>query len=223
MQPFDEQLAARVDRYIESLFIPGDETLDANLRATREAGMPEIQVSAVQGKALYLIARMRGARRVLEIGTLAGYSTTWLARALPPDGRVITLEFNPTHAAVARRNLDLAGCGAMVEIRVGPAAESMRAMIDAAEPPFDLIFIDADKVSYPEYLRLSLALSRPGTVILADNVIRNGLVLEDAPADPNARGAKAFNEALAKDARLESVILPIFRDKLDGMAVAIVR
>ncbi|MDE3164512.1 MAG: O-methyltransferase [Acidobacteriota bacterium] len=223
MERIDEQLAARVDEYIERLFAAPDAALSENLREMRAAGIPEINVSPVQGKLLYLLARLAGARRVLEIGTLAGYSTTWLARALPPDGRLLTLEIDEGRAGVARRNLERAGCGEMVEIRVGPAADSLRGLIAAGTPPFDLIFVDADKAGYPEYLGLALQLARPGSVILADNVIRGGRAIEDAPPDDNARGAKAYNEAVAADPRLESVILPIFRGKLDGMAISIVR
>lgn len=223
LEPFDEHLAARVDGYIETLFAPSDAALEQSLRDLEAAGMPEISVSPAQGKLLQLIARMSGARRVLEIGTLAGYSAIWLARALPSGGRLISLEVDAAHAAVARRNIERAGLSTIVDIRLGAAADSMRRLIDAREQPFDLIFVDADKQSYPEYLDLSLALSRPGTVILADNVIRSGRVMEDAPSDANVRGAKAFNQALAANPRLDSVIVPVFRQKLDGMSISIVR
>jgi predicted O-methyltransferase YrrM len=223
MEPLNERLVEQIDGYIEDLFVPPDEALSANLRDADAAGLPPIQVSPNQGKLLYLMARMAGARRILEIGTLGGYSTTWLARALPADGALLTLELDETHAAVARRNLQRAGVDSLVEIRVGPAAASLRSLIAAGAPPFDLIFLDADKVGYVEYLELSLQLSRTGTVILADNVIRNGLVLAEHPDDATDRGAKAYNDAIARHPRLESLILPIMRHRVDGLAISIVR
>ncbi len=219
---FDDKLAKRVDGYIERLFIPRDDTLEQGLKDSERAGLPAINVSANEGKLLYLIARMAGARRVLEIGTLGGYSTTWLARALPPDGKLITLELDQKHADVARRNLDRAGVGERVEIRVGRAVDSLRGMVERGEGPFDLIFIDADKESYVEYLNRSIQLARPGTIILADNLIRNGRVLERHPSDSSARGVQAYNDAIAADPRLDSLILPIIRDNLDGVSISIV-
>src|SRR5512135_2152856 len=174
MESFDEQLAVKIDHYIEHLFNPHDEALAQNLRDAQAADLPAINVSPNEGKLLYLIAKMAGAKRVLEIGTLGGYSTTWLARALPADGKVITLELDQKHAEVARKNLERAGVAGRVEVRVGRATETLRRMIDQREAPFDVIFIDADKTGYVEYLNLSLRLSRTGTVILADNLIRNG-------------------------------------------------
>jgi len=223
MTKFDEQLAQKIDTYIESLFVPADPVLAANIANSHADGLPAIQVSATQGKLLYLLARIAGARRMLEIGTLGGYSTTWLARALPADGRLITLEFSPLHAATARKNLTAAGLDGITEIRVGDAAASMRAMIGAGDPPFDFIFIDADKTGYVQYLGLALQLSRPGTVIVTDNVIRNGAVMEENPEDSNARGAKAYNDAIAAHPRLESIALPIFRDQMDGIAISVVK
>jgi predicted O-methyltransferase YrrM len=223
MESFDEQLAARVDRYIERLLNPPDEALTQNLQNAQAADLPAINVSPNEGKLLYLVAKMAGARRILEIGTLGGYSTTWLARALPADGMVITLELDQKHAEVARRNLDRAGIADRVEVRVGRAAEMLRRMIDRHETPFDLIFIDADKPIYVEYLDLSLRLSHAGTVILADNLIRNGRVLADHPADEAARGAKAFNEALATNQHLDSIILPLIRTNLDGLSISLVK
>ncbi len=223
MPSFDEPLAQRIDAYIESLFVPADPILAANIANATAAGLPAINVSATQGKFLYLLARIAGARRMLEIGTLGGYSTTWLGRALPPDGRLITLEFNPVHAATARQNLAAAGLDGITEIRVGDAAASMRAMIGAGDPPFDFIFIDADKTGYVKYLDLALRLSRPGTVIVADNVIRAGAVMEENPEDSNARGAKAYNDAIAVHPRLESIALPMLRDTIDGVAISVVK
>jgi predicted O-methyltransferase YrrM len=222
METFDERLAERVDAYVESLFVPPDETLAQGLRDAAAASLPPINVSANEAKLLYLIAKLSNARRMLEIGTLGGYSTTWLARALPPDGELITLELESRHAEVARRNLDRSGVGARVEIRVGPAADSLRSLIETRAAPFDLIFIDADKEAYAEYLELSLRLARVGTCILADNVIRNGRVLADHPDDTSARGAKAFNQAIAAHPRLDSIILPIIRTSLDGLSISIV-
>jgi predicted O-methyltransferase YrrM len=222
MPGFNEQLAQRIDAYIESVFVPPDPILTANVANANAAGLPAINVSSNQGKFLHLLARISGARRILEIGTLGGYSTTWLARALPADGHLITLEFSPVHAEVARGNLLAAGLDRIVEVRVGDAAASMTAMIDAAEPSFDFIFIDADKVGYVKYLGLALRLSRSGTVIVADNVIRNGAVINENPEEPNDRGARAYNSAVAAHPRLESVALPIFRDKIDGIAISLV-
>src|SRR5579863_1281540 len=223
MQPFDEKLAQRIDSYIESLFVPGDPILAANIEAARAAGLPQIAVSANQGKLLYLLARIAGAKRILEIGTLGGYSTTWLARALPADGVLVTLELEAKHAQVARRSLERAGLGSKVDIRVGPANDSLRNLIRLGGEPFDFIFIDADKAGYVEYLELSLQLSRRGTMILADNVIRGGLVMAGNPPDAADRGARAYNDAIARDPRLESLILPIVRRRVDGLAISIVR
>jgi predicted O-methyltransferase YrrM len=223
MQTNDDQLLERIDTYVETLFAPQDQGLLQSLEAAESAGLPSINVSASQGKLMYLLARIAGARRVLEIGTLGGYSTTWLARALPANGKVITLEISPRNAEVARANFERAGVGGMVEIRVGAGADSLKKMIAAKEEAFDLVFIDADKPGYVEYLHLTLELSHPGTVILADNLLRNGLVLEDQPSDENARGAKAFNEAIAANPRLESIVLPVYRDKVDGLSISVVK
>ncbi len=223
MEPLNETLVESIDRYIEDLFVPPDPVLARNIEAADAAGLPAIQVSPNQGKLLYLIVKMAQAKRLLEIGTLGGYSTTWMARALPPGGALVTLERDPHHAAVARRNLDQAGIGHIVEIQVGPAADSLRSLIAAGVPPFDFVFIDADKAGYAGYLDLALELSRPGTVIVADNVIRNGLVLRSDLPDEHDRGAQAYNRAIAGHPRLESIILPIVRRRIDGMSISIVR
>jgi predicted O-methyltransferase YrrM len=223
MEPLTERLIEQVEGYIEARFTPPDPILAANLADASAAGLPAIQVSANQGRLLYLLAKISRAKRILEIGTLGGYSTTWLARALPPAGNIVSLEYKPEHAEVARRNLDRAGLSAMVEIRVGAAADTLREMIHSGTTPFDLIFIDADKASYPIYLECAVELAQAGTVILADNVIRHGAVLEDNPPDENDRGAKAYNEAIAQHPRLESLVLPIIRHRIDGMAISIVR
>jgi predicted O-methyltransferase YrrM len=223
MEPLNEELVTRIDRYIEDLFTPSDAALIENLKDADAAGLPHINVSPNQGNLLYLLMKIAGARRILEIGTLGGYSTTWLARALPPGGTIITLEREVMHAQVARRNLERAGLGAVVEVRVGPANESLRELIRLGVEPFDAIFIDADKAGYVEYLDLSLQLSRPGTIILADNVIRHGLVMDEDPPDAADRGARDYNEAIARHPRLESLILPIVRHRVDGLAISIVR
>ena len=221
-EAFNEQLAVQIDHYIERVYVPPDESLTQNLKDAAAAGLPVINVSPNEGKLLYLIAKMCRARRILEIGTLGGYSTTWLARALPVDGKLITLELDAKHATVARHSLDRAGVSNRVEIRVGRAVDLLRTLIDHVETPFDLIFIDADKPSYPDYLTLAMQLTRPGTIILADNVIRNGRVLDAQATDANARGARAYNAAIAAHPRLESIVLPIIRENLDGLAVSIV-
>ena len=223
METFDSQLLEDIDRYIEALFVPPDAALSANLADAAAAGLPAIQVSPNQGRLLYLLAKIAGAKRILEIGTLGGYSTTWLARALPPDGTIVTLELDPRHAAVARGNLVRAGLESSVQIRVGAAADLLGGLIESGAAPFDLVFIDADKSGYVAYLGLVLRLSRPGTVILADNVIRHGHVLDAEPADANDRGAKQYNETIASHPRLDSLVLPIVRHRVDGMAISIVR
>jgi caffeoyl-CoA O-methyltransferase len=223
MESLNEQLVERIDRYIEHLFTPADPALLENLKDADAAGLPAINVSPNQGKLLYLLVKIAGAKRVLEIGTLGGYSTTWLARALPSDGALITLEMEPKHAQIARRNLERAGLGGVVDIRVGRATDSLRDLIRSGSEPFDAIFIDADKTGYVEYLELSLQLSHPGTLILADNVIRQGLVLDENPPDASDRGARAYNHAIAHHPRLESLVLPIIRDRIDGLAISVVR
>lgn len=222
-EAFNEQLAEQVDRYIERLFVYPDESLTQNLKDAAAAGLPVIHVSPNEGKLLYLIAKMSRAKRILEIGTLGGYSTTWLARALPVAGQLVTLELDPKHAAVARHSLERAGLSDRVEVRVGRASDSLRALIDHSEPPFDLIFIDADKPAYPDYLTLAMQLTHPGTIILADNLIRNGRVLNAQSTDASARGARAYNAAIAAHPRLESIVLPIIRENLDGLSISIVR
>jgi predicted O-methyltransferase YrrM len=223
MECVDEQLVENIDRYIEHLFAPEDSALSQNIREAAAAGLPAIQVSRNEGKLLYLIAKISGGRRFLEIGTLAGYSTTWLARALPPEGLLVTLEYVPAHADVARSNLERAGVARQVEILLGAASDSLRALIRSGTEPFDLIFIDADKIGYLEYLELALQLSRPGTIILADNVIRHGHVLDPDPQDPGDRGVRAYNAAIASHPKLESLILPIIRHRIDGLAISIVK
>ena len=217
------ELFREIDAYVESLFVEDDPILTQAVKDATAAGLPAIQVSPSQGKTLYLIAKMCRAERVLEVGTLGGYSTTWLARALPANGTVTTLELDQKHADVARKNLDRAGVGTRVRIEVGSAAKTMQTMIDRREAPFDLIFIDADKPGYSQYLDLSLALSHSGTVILADNLIRDGEVMHPNAADENARAARAFNAKLAAHPRLESIIVPFVKTRVDGMSISIVK
>jgi len=216
-------LLANIDDYIEQLFVDDDNALTANIADAEAAGLPRIQISPNQGRLLYLLTKISGAKRVLEIGTLGGYSTTWLARALPPGGTVTTLELAQKHADVARRNLERAGVAERVTIHVGSAAATLQGFIDQRAEPFDFIFIDADKAGYGGYLDLVMQLSRPGTVIAADNLIRNGAVMEQSPEEANAVAARAFNAKLAAEPRLESIILPIMRKTIDGMSISIVR
>jgi predicted O-methyltransferase YrrM len=213
----------QVDRYFGDLFAPSDEKLDAALAANAQAGLPAIDVSPLQGKFLELLVRISGARRILEIGTLGGYSTIWLARALPQGGRIVSLELEPHHAAVARTNLANAGVLGRVDIRVGPALEILPALLNTADAPFDLIFIDADKSSYPEYLDWSLMLARPGTVIVADNVVRDGKVIQAESTDPNIQGVRRFTELVAAEPRLSATVLQNVGTKgYDGIALAVV-
>lgn len=219
----DNALLFRIDDYIEGLFGGDDAALRQNVADASAAGLPEIQVSANQGRLLYLLTKLSGARRVLEIGTLGGYSTTWLARALGGKGSVTTLELEQKHAEVARKNLDRAGVGQHVLIEVGPAKATLQRLIDQHTPPFDVIFIDADKTGYAAYLDLSLQLSRPGTVIIADNLIRDGAVMDESSNDSTVRAIREFNATIAAHPRLESIIVPIAREKIDGLSISIVR
>jgi predicted O-methyltransferase YrrM len=215
-----------VDGYIGGLFAPEDEALQTALEEMRKAGLPDISVSPILGKFLFMLAKLTGARRILEIGTLGGYSAIWLGRALPEDGSMITLEIDPQYAKIARRNLARAKLLGLVEVREGAAADLLAGLAAAGEAPFDLIFIDADKEAYTEYFELALKLSRPGTLIAADNVIRNGAVLDPAAAasDPMVEGVVRFADALAKHARAEATMLQWVGSKgYDGIALAIVK
>ena len=210
-----------VDEYIDELFAPEDDALRSAQTRARAAGLPEIQVSANQGKLLYLLARLVGARSVLEIGTLAGYSTIWLARGLPADGRLVTLERDPDYARVARENFRAARLDHMITTITGPALDTLPTLESAGAAPFDLVFLDADKVNFPAYLDWAVKLSRPGGLILADNVVREGKVLHPNDDDPSALGAAAFNRRLARNPRLESVVLQQVGIKgHDGLAIA---
>ena len=209
-----------IDDYITDCFVPGDPALDAALAASEAAGLPAINVAANQGKLLMLLARAIGARRILEIGTLGGYSTIWLARGLPPGGRLITLEANPAYAEIARANVARAGFGAMVEVRVGKAIDTLPGL--AAEAPFDLIFIDADKEGTPSYFQWAVRLSRRGSLIIVDNVVREGAVL-DADGDANVQGMRRFFELAATDPRVSGTALQTVGAKgHDGLAILLV-
>lgn len=218
-----QDLWTKVDRYFCELLAPSDKILDATLLANRKADLPRIDVSRLQGKFLELLVRISGARRILEIGTLGGYSTIWLARALPQEGRIVTLEFDPHHAEVARANLKNAGVLDRVDLRVGRANDSLSTLETSGAGPFDLIFIDADKQSYPEYLAWALKLARPGTVIVADNVVRDGRVIQANSADPDVHGIRRFMELLAAEPRLSATALQSVGVKgYDGIALAVV-
>ncbi len=212
-----------VDRYITDLLVAPDRDLEAALQTSAEAGLPPINVAPNQGKLLQLLATMQGARKILEIGTLGGYSTIWLARALPADGRLITLEAEPLHAKIARKNIARAGLEKIVEVRQGPALDSLKQLVLEKSGPFDFIFIDADKENYPDYFAWSLKLSRRGTCIIADNVIRNGAVIDPAHEDPRVQGVRRFNELLAAEPRVTATTLQTVGSKgYDGFTLAIV-
>jgi len=223
MEPVDPPVWAEVDAYFGDLLAPSDAKLDAALKANEQAGLPAIGVSRLQGKFLEFLVRVSGARNILEIGALGGYSTIWLARALPGDGRIVTLELEPHHAEVARVNLEYAGVLECVDLIVGPALETLPTLEKAVATPFDLIFIDADKESYPEYLDWSLKLSRPGTVIVADNVVRQGKVVDPECDEPRVEGIRRFTEMLAAEPRLSATVLQTVGVKgYDGFALAVV-
>jgi predicted O-methyltransferase YrrM len=214
-------LLTEIDGYIENLFAPQDEALEAAVRESQRAGLPEIHVSPNEGKLLQLLAEITGARRILEIGTLGGYSAINLARGLAEDGLLISLEIDEHRAGVARQNVERAGLAQEVEVRVGDARKLLTQLAEGDEGPFDLIFIDADKEGYPEYLEWALKLSRPGSLILGDNTIQGGAILN--PGDSSTRAIREFNERLAEDPRLSAIILPLMREQLDGLAIARVR
>lgn len=212
-----------VDAYLAERLIGADPHLDAALDANAAAGLPAIDVSPLQGKMLHLLARMMGARRILEIGTLGGYSTLWFARALPEDGTVVTLELEPHHAAVARANIARAGLSGRVDLRIGPALESLDRMIEQGAEPFDLVFIDADKPNNPSYLERAMKLVRPGSAIIGDNVVRSGDVADRAARDPSVDGVRRFIDMLAEDPRLDATAIQTVGSKgWDGFALALV-
>jgi predicted O-methyltransferase YrrM len=213
-----------VDEYAERLLIAEDPVLADALAAGRRAGLPPIAVTPSQGRLLNLLARIHGARRILEVGTLGGYSTIWLARALPADGRLVTLELDPGYASLAERNVAAAGLGALVEIRVGPAIESLAALASERPEPFDLAFIDADKANTPVYFEAALELCRPGGVIVADNVVRGGKLADPDTDDAGAIGNRRFHELLAVEPRVEATTIQTVGAKgYDGFTLALIR
>lgn len=213
-----------VDDYIVSSLFEADPALDAVLAANRDQGLPAIDVSAAQGKLLSLLVRIRGAKKVLEIGTLGGYSTIWMARGLPAGGRIVTLELDPRHAEVARSNFERAGVSEKVDLRIGPALKSLTALESENAGPFDLIFIDADKPNNPNYLDWAMRLSRPGGVIVCDNVIRDGAVVHEDSGDANVEGARAAFSFIGGERRLDSTAIQTVGAKgYDGFAIAIVK
>ena len=218
-----QELWTAVDTYIKEKMVPADAVLSQALQNAKDAQLPPIAVSPTQGKQLHLMARMCGARKILEIGTLGGYSTIWLARALPAGGRVITLELDPKHAAVARKNFELAGVSNLIELRLGSGLESLPKLAAEGLGPFDLIFIDADKGNIPGYFEWALKLSRPGTVIIVDNIIRDGQVIDAKSEDPNICGVRRFNEMLAKESRVSATEIQTVGEKgYDGFALVVV-
>ncbi|SMO64219.1 O-methyltransferase [Paracoccus laeviglucosivorans] len=216
----DGAAQAKVDDYFSTLLAPPDPTLTAALAANAAGGLPAHDVSAMQGKMLALFVQMTGARHVLEVGTLGGYSTIWMAHALPPGGRIVTIEANAHHAEIARANIAAAGLAAQVELRIGAALD----VLPELDAPFDLIFIDADKPNNPHYLTHALRLSRPGTVIIGDNVVRGGAVADPASTDPNVRGVRDFLSRIADEPRLQATAIQTVGEKgWDGFVMAVVQ
>jgi len=212
-----------VDRYINDLLVQQDDALEQALQASATAGLPAINVSPSQGKLLHLLAKMMGARTILEIGTLGAYSTIWLARALPPGGKLITLEADEKHAEVALANIARAGLKNIVELRLGPALETLPRLAAEGHDSFDFIFIDADKPAYPEYFDWAMKLSHPGSVIVGDNIVRNGAIIEADSDDDSVQGARRFNELMATHPRLSATAIQTVGSKgYDGFAVALV-
>ena len=223
LEPSSQEKWTAVDRYFSDHLKLSDAALEAALAANKAAVLPAIDVAPNQGKLLQLLAQLAGAKRILEIGTLGGYSTIWLARALPPGGRLITLEFNPKHAEIARSNIARAGLAGVVEIRVDAALDTLPILQGEIKEPFDMVFIDADKPKNAEYLRWALKLSRRGTLIIIDNVVREGGVIDANSSDKDVRGARQLFELLASERRLSSTALQTVGTKgYDGFAIAIV-
>jgi predicted O-methyltransferase YrrM len=222
-EPTSPEVWAAVDRYINELVVRPDALLDEALAASERGGLPSISVSPAQGKLLHLLARLKGARRILEIGTLAGYSTIWLARALPTEGLLITIEADPKHADVARTNIVRAGLSGVVQLRVGRALEVLPQLEAEGCGHFDLVFIDADKAGIPDYFTWSLKLTRSGSLIVVDNVVRRGSVLDAASPDPNVQGVRRFNELLAGESRISATTIQTVGSKgYDGLTLALV-
>lgn len=219
----DQDRWSQVDAYFSATLVPSDAVLDAALAASDAAGLPAINVAPNQGKLLQLLATIRGARRILEVGTLGGYSTIWLARALPPGGALVTLELNPAHAKVATQNIARAGFAQVVSVVVGSAKDSLARLIDTGEAPFDFIFIDADKDNNAVYLDAALKLSRPGTVIVVDNVVRNGRVVDPDNREPDVAGVRAgFARLAAEPALMTTAVQTVGQKGWDGFSISIV-
>jgi predicted O-methyltransferase YrrM len=217
----ESQLWDDVDDYFVSHLALEDEALEAAVRDSEAAGLPQAAVTATQGKLLHLLAQLQGASHILEIGTLGGYSTIWLARALPADGRLVSLEYSPRHAEVATRNIARAGLDKVVEVRVGAALESLAELADEHPDPFDLVFVDADKVNNPHYVEWALKLTRPGSLIIIDNVVRGGRVADPANTAPDVRGTRAAIELIGSHARLSGTAIQTVGGKgYDGFALA---
>ena len=221
--PVSQDTWSAVDRYFADEMMPPDPVLDAVLANSSVAGLPPIAVAPNQGKMLNLLARMHGAARILELGTLGGYSTIWLARALPEGGHLTTLEYEQKHAEVAAANIELAGLSDVVDIRVGPALDTLDAMIAAGEGPYDLVFIDADKPNNPHYFHRALSLTRKGSVIICDNVVRNGAVIDADHADDRVQGSRRFAEVVGAEPRVEATTVQTVGSKgYDGFTLALV-
>jgi predicted O-methyltransferase YrrM len=219
----NEKLWTAVDDYITRMLLPADTVLEAALEASRAAGLPPIAVTPAQGKLLHILARLQGARRILEIGTLGGYSTIWLGRALPADGKLLTVEVNPEYAKIARENISRAGLDAVVDLRLGPALETLPRIAAEGAGPFDLIFIDADKHNIPKYFEISCGLSRLGSLIIVDNVVRDGRVLDAKSHDPDIQGIRRFNQLLSRKQGVCATALQTVGAKgYDGFAILLV-
>ncbi|MFI2435600.1 O-methyltransferase [Streptomyces sp. NPDC018693] len=217
----ESQVWDAVDAYFGATLAPDDEMTEAALRDSTAAGLPQINVTASQGKFLQLLAEIQGARTILEIGTLGGYSTIWLGRALPPEGRLISLEYNPKHAEIATRNIARAGLDKQIEVRVGPALESLPLLADENPPPFDLVFIDADKANNAHYVDWALKLTSAGSLIVVDNVVRGGRIADADSTDDGVRGTRAALELIATHPRLSGTAVQTVGSKgYDGFALA---
>jgi predicted O-methyltransferase YrrM len=219
----NDQKWSEVDQYQTQLLVHADSALDAALEASTKAGLPGINVSPTQGKLLHLMVRMLSATNILEIGTLGAYSTIWLASALPPSGRLVTLECEPKHAEIARNNIERANLSGIVELRLGRASDTLPQLAAEGRGPFDLVFIDADKPSTPEYFEWALKLTRKGSVIVVDNVVRKGAVTEPGNDDPNVKGVRQFLEMAATEPRVSGTALQTVGIKgYDGLAILLV-
>jgi predicted O-methyltransferase YrrM len=220
--PADKELWTAVDAYISDTLVPADDALEAALRASDAAGLPQISVTPNQGKLLHLLARIRGARHILEVGTLGAYSTIWLARALPQNGRLVTIEADPTHADIAVANISRAGLTDRVDLRRGLALDVLPLLAAERREAFDFVFIDADKANIPSYFEWAMKLTTHGAVILVDNVVRDGAVIDEASADPSVLGVRRFNEMLARDKRVSATTIQTVGSKgYDGFTIAV--